>query len=148
MILAQWLITRNKRIATNSGAATEVQRIEMGIWGRLIAGLIVWPPVLFGFFLPVYIFVAKTLENGDQRAFELLGELAQNSIEVSLIVAILTTSLSFVLFSSLRRYPHPLNRVIVGGSGLGYAIPGVVIAIGCLTPLFLVEEKVAEWCLA
>lgn len=147
MILGQRLITRKKRIATNNGASTEVQRIEMGVFGKLAAYIIVWPPVLIGFLLPVWIFIDMTLENGDQRAFELLGELGRNSIQVSLVVAIVATMLSFALFSSLRRCPHLFNRIIVSGSGLGYAIPGTVIAIGCLSPLFLVEEKIADWCL-
>ena len=147
LLLGQRFISRNRRVATNNGAQLEVQRMQLGTFGKITASLIVWFPVLLGFLLPVFIFVEMTLENGDQRAFELLGELGLNSIQVSLVAAIVCTTLSLVIMSSLRRCPEALNRIIVSGSGLGYAIPGIVIAIGCLSPLFLVEETIANWSL-
>ena len=147
LMLVQRLIIGNRRVATNNGSLAEVPRRKLGMSGKIVASLIVWFPVLTGFILPVSIFVDMTLENGDQRAFELLGELGRNSIQVSMVVAIACTTLSFVLFSSQRRCPETLNRIIVSGSGLGYAIPGTVIAIGCLSPLFLMEEMIADWCL-
>ncbi len=147
MLLVQKYIVGNRRFTTNNGVSVEVPRRKLGTFGKIATSLFVWSPVLTGFILPVSIFVDMSLGNGDQRAFELLGELGLNSIQVSMVVAIVCTTLSFVLFSSRRRCPETLNRIIVSGSGLGYAIPGTVIAIGCLSPLFLMEETIADWCL-
>ena len=147
IICHRWL-GRNKRVSSNNGGFNEVQRIQPGFAGKMLSSIIVWTPVVLGFLLPLSIFIDMTIENGDQRAMELLGELAQNSILVSAIVAMACVVLSFGLLASMRRCPHFINQTIVSGSGLGYAIPGTVIAIGCLSPLYFIEEQSAGWCQA
>lgn len=147
VLLVQRMIVGDRRISTSNVASVEVMRRKLGMVGKLSVTLIVWFPVVMGFIMPVSIFVDMSLENGDQRALELLGELGLNSIQVSVIVATICMALSFVLFSSLRRFPQTFNRIVVGGSGLGYSIPGTVIAIGCLSPIFFLEETVAIWLL-
>ncbi|MBH57930.1 MAG: iron ABC transporter permease [Planctomycetaceae bacterium] len=145
VLLVKRLTIGNRRVSTNNGASVEVMRRRLGMIGKFLVSLIVWFPVVMGFIMPVCIFVDMTWKNGDQRAIELLGELGLNSIQVSIVVATVCTTLSFLLFSSLRRFPETFNRIIVGGSGLGYAIPGTVIAIGCLSPFFFLEETIGIW---
>ncbi len=44
-----------------------------------------------------------------------------------------------------RLRPHPLVRLAVRSAGLGYAVPGTVIAIGVLLPFAAMDRSVDSW---
>ncbi len=101
-------------------------------------------PVLGGFLLPVVRFLQLTVEGGDARSRELFLELGGNSALVAGITAVVAVACGLLLAQLLRTTPTSLNRFTVRVAGLGYAIPGGVIAIGVLGPLWWIEAGVND----
>lgn len=99
-------------------------------------------PVVFGFLLPLLVFAHKTLTHGDQRTIELVTTFGKNSLIVGVIASTVAVILAFASVYAVRLRPSPISQFANKVSGLGYSIPGSVIAVGCLAPFFWFEELV------
>lgn len=101
-------------------------------------------PIGLGFVVPALILLNMTLRQGELgRRF---WSYAQNSFWLSTITAIIAVSVSVVVLYGLRmqglgRAGSPWGlRLAVQLSSLGYALPGVVIAVGVLIPLGWLDQ--------
>jgi len=121
--------------------ATPVPLTGVWAWG---AFAVCAAPVIGGFLLPVFRFLQLTMEGGDARTGELFAELAGNSALLAGIASVLTVSGALFLAQLRRESPTSANRFAARVAGLGYAIPGGVIAIGVLAPLWWFETRVNE----
>ena len=115
-----------------------------GAW-RWVAFLACAAPVLGGFLVPVARFIQLTIEGGDSRTGELFAQLAGNSVLVAGAASLSVVALGLFLAHHRRESPSTANRFAVRVAGLGYAIPGGVIAIGVLGPLWWFESGVNEF---
>ncbi len=143
-VLESW----SRRSAKFHHATQRTQRVApvplTGTW-RWMALVVCAVPVAVGFLLPVSRFLQLTLAGGDSRAGELFAGLAANSALLAGAAAFLTVIIGLFL-AQLRRGAATLsNRVAVRVAGLGYAIPGGVIAIGVLGPLWWFESGVNDF---
>jgi len=91
-------------------------------------------PVMVGFVLPVAI-LGRMAVRSDQNPFEAryLGFVA-NSLTLAAIAAVVTVAGAVAIGYRLRFAPGRLSRAMAMGAGLGYAVPGGVIAVGLLVP--------------
>ena len=102
-------------------------------------------PVLFGFLLPAVLL--GTLAWGEKAAF--LGGrfvvLVGNSFAIAGLTALIAVALATVMAYAARltrsRWVAWANRI----AGLGYAVPGAVIAVGVLVPLGKLDNALATW---
>lgn len=111
----------------------------------MFAAVVCTLPVFGGFLLPVGRFIMLTLKGGDERATELLGELTTNSVVVAGIAATATVLMGLFLAYVRRGSRSPLTHSAIRAAGMGYAIPGGVIAIGILGPLWWCEDHLLEF---
>ena len=98
-------------------------------------------PVLAGFVVPVGQFSWLTLRSGDQRTHELFFELAANSLLLAATASVLTLSCGMILAFARRMTDSPWMAGAIRVAGFGYAVPGGVIAIGILSPLWWLEDQ-------
>ena len=110
--------------------------------GALVACLL---PVGLGFVIPVARFVQLSAAGGDRRAAELFWELGRNSVLVGVVASVLAASLALAVAYGVRLRPSPASRFASRLAGLGYAIPGGVIAIGVLAPLTWADHRLNDW---
>lgn len=103
-------------------------------------------PLFLGFIIPVGIFVNLTLEHGDRRSWELMFELSLNSLKVAVISAGLVCLLSLTCIYGARVTGSRIARVSNYITGIGYAIPGGVIAIGVVACLLRWETAIIDFC--
>lgn len=105
-------------------------------------------PILLGFCVPALILVNMTLRQGGLgRRF---WSYAQNSLLLASVTAIIAVLVSVVVLYGLRM--QGLRRVrsawglrlAVQLSSLGYALPGVVIAVGVLLPLGRLDQGLSH----
>ncbi|ASP39454.1 iron ABC transporter permease [Bacterioplanes sanyensis] len=103
-------------------------------------------PLLLGFLVPVAMILSWLWQKPpslDEEFVELIG----NSMLLAIAAALITLSLA-ILLSWLRRfYPRPWIKPAVASAGLGYAVPGTVIAIGILVPLAALDRQLNAWLL-
>ncbi|MEC5397819.1 ABC transporter permease [Uliginosibacterium sp. H1] len=101
-------------------------------------------PIVFGFLLPGGLLLRMAIVEGDAQFGERYFELVHNSALISAVTAACAVLLGVLLAYAARlaRSPWPsvANRVV----GLGYAVPGAVIAVGVLIPVARLDNALAE----
>ena len=103
-------------------------------------------PLLLGFLLPAGLLLRMAVGEGDAQFGERFVMLARNSLTLSGITALLAVALAVLLAYSARLsktfVAQGLNRLV----GLGYAVPGTVIAVSVLIPVTRLDNWLAgQW---
>jgi iron(III) transport system permease protein len=102
-------------------------------------------PVALGFAVPVVVLLAMGLRRGDAMFGGMFLELAANSFGLAALAAALTTALALIIGYGLRLRPTAAMRISARIAGLGYAIPGAVIAVGVLLPFARLDNALDAW---
>ena len=101
-------------------------------------------PIAFGFAIPTLILLKLALLDGEVQFGARFITLAANSFSIAAITALIAVSaallLAYVARSSGKRIQAWLNRLV----GLGYAVPGTVIAVGVLIPLIALDHMLVD----
>ena len=100
-------------------------------------------PVIFGFGLPALLLGALAWE--ETLAAARLGALLANSFSIAALTAFIAVAAALVMAYAARLSRNPLVRGANRVAGLGYAIPGAVIAVGVLVPLGRLDNALAGW---
>ena len=114
-------------------------------WRALLAQIGCAIPVAVGFALPALLLLRLALEDGslgDGGATTRILPQAANSLLLASVAALLAAGLALILGFAARngaRLPRLANRVV----GLGYAVPGSVIAVGVLIPVTRLDHMLA-----
>ena len=104
-------------------------------------------PVFVGFLLPAGLLVRLAFDGGDAQFGPRFLVLARNSLSVALVTAVLAVAMGLMLAYASRRgngrnwLPKIYRRIV----GLGYAVPGSVIAVGVLIPVTRLDTVLAQW---
>ncbi len=85
------------------------------------------------------------LKQGDALLGGLFLELAGNSFTLAVIAAALTVALAVVVAYGAAAAADPGDGASARIAGLGYAIPGAVIAVGVLIPFARVDNALDAW---
>ena len=101
-------------------------------------------PLLAGFLIPVGVLLQMAVTAGDAQFGARFVELASNSVLVSALTAALAVSLALLVAYARRLDPRPMTRAAHWALGLGYALPGSVIAVGVLIPLAQLDNWLAQ----
>ena len=119
-------------------------RLRLPLALGLLAAFACFMPLLLGFLLPAALLLQMAFAEGDAQFGPRFVELARNSFVLAAVTAMIAVALAVVLGYAARlartRLPHALNRVV----GLGYAVPGSVIAVGVLIPLTRLDNWLAQ----
>jgi iron(III) transport system permease protein len=121
-----------------------------------LASLVCLTPLLLGFLLPGALLFKLALGEGDSEFGIRYAVLAGNSLLVAGISAVLAVALAVLLAYSLRLtqqqgaprggrpdWSAPLAKLANRIVGLGYAVPGSVIAVGVLIPVTRLDHWLA-----
>jgi iron(III) transport system permease protein len=103
-------------------------------------------PLLLGFVLPALLLFKMALAEGDAQFGERFLLLSRNSFFLagvsSLVAVLLALLLAYAARLSKSALASGLNRLV----GLGYAVPGAVIAVGVLIPVTRLDNWLAgQW---
>jgi iron(III) transport system permease protein len=102
-------------------------------------------PLILGFLLPAGILLKLALEAGDAQFGSRYVQLTLNTITLASVTALLAIALALLVGyagrSTRSRFVHAANRI----AGMGYAVPGAVIAVGVLIPVTRLDHVLAGW---
>ena len=108
-------------------------------WG---AFAICFLPVLLGFIIPVIMLGVMAVGSGqDLLSPRYLGFMS-NSLTLASVAAVLTVSGAILVGFRARTRPGRASKWLVVGAGLGYAVPGGVIAVGLMVPMAAFDNAV------
>ncbi|MFC5302834.1 ABC transporter permease [Azospira restricta] len=100
-------------------------------------------PLAVGFLLPAGLLLRLTLAEGDAQFGQRFLMLARNSFVLAGVTAACAVALALVLAYSARQSKGLLARGLNRMVGLGYAVPGSVIAVGVLIPVTRLDNWIA-----
>ena len=123
---------RRLRFASLRGAragSAEAQPVRLGGARVAAAWAVCALPVLAGFVLPVLFMLRPFLSSEVSPPWSRFGEWAFNSLRLGVSGAVLAIAIALALAFALRRRSDPLTRGVVHLAGLGYAVPGAVLAV-------------------
>lgn len=91
-------------------------------------------PVLIGFLGPLLMLGVMAHGSGQSLLSGRYQGLLVNSVTLAGIASVLTVAGAVVIAFRARVRPGRVSRSVVVGAGLGYAVPGGVIAVGLMVP--------------
>lgn len=119
-------------------------RITLAGWHAWLASFACLMPLVLGFLLPGGLLLEMALVSGDAQFGPRFIALARNSFLLAAVTALLAVGIAILLAYAARlaRSPIPVaaNRIV----GLGYAVPGSVIAVGVLIPVTRLDTILAS----
>ncbi len=102
-------------------------------------------PVAAGFVLPALLLLRLHLQLDGSPRWGAYGRWLLHSVTAGGVTALLAVLLALLVSYAGRLSPRPLVRAANGLVGLGYALPGSVIAIGVLVPLAALDNGLDAW---
>ena len=125
-----------RRAAYHSSSQTiKPDKIKLSGHRQLLAISILCLPLLLGFIVPIGQLLIWAIPQTSQFLETSYWQLVWNTLLLAAITCILATALAMVLVYIHRLNPSRLSLFAKSIAGLGYAIPGLIIAIGILIPL-------------
>ncbi|MGB7431403.1 MAG: iron ABC transporter permease [Ahrensia sp.] len=114
-------------------------------WRAAGATLFCLLPVLIGFLIPLVVLFEMAISSGQNPLTERYLHFISNSLTVSSIAAVVTVI--GALFVGYRSRLHPGRAASVAKTltGIGYALPGGVVAVGVLVPLAGLDNAVDSY---
>lgn len=149
LILLEKMSRRRQQIFQKGNGIPVNNRPRLRGWRLLLAQGYCWLLVLLGFFLPVLVLLDYALSAlAEQDWFSLL-QYSLNSLQIALSVAAFAALLALPLVLTRRLLPNKSAIQLLQLAGIGYAMPGTVLAIGILIPFtlgdFLLNDAIATF---
>ncbi|RUO44932.1 ABC transporter permease [Idiomarina aquatica] len=111
----------------------------------VMASVVCWLPIVLGFIIPAIELVIWSIERAEVWTQPSFWQLTFNTLWLGLMAAAITVLLALWLAYGRRRHPTRPLRAAVSLAGLGYAIPGIVIAVGLLSPLTWMDHRIIDF---
>ncbi|BDI07012.1 ABC transporter permease [Sphaerotilus microaerophilus] len=119
------------------------QRLPLAGAKAALAQLACLAPLVAGFLLPGGVLLHMAITEGDAQFGERFFTLARNSMLVAGLTALLAVALALLIGYAARVHPGAATRWAHRVVGLGYALPGSVIAVGVLIPVTQLDHLLA-----
>ena len=144
LLLALEKISRGRaRFHNTTGRNRPLSGRRLSGWASAAAVSVCALPLTLGFLLPASLLLRLTLAEGDTQFGERFALLARNSFVLAGITAVCAVMLALLLAYAARQSKGLLSRGLNRAVGLGYAVPGSVIAVGVLIPVTRLDNLIA-----
>ena len=143
LVLERW--SRGRARYYNKGGRLRNTRYPLRGVAAWTATLICCVPLLLGFLLPAGLLLRMALNEGDAHFGARFVALTLNSITLAGITATAAVVLALIMAYAMRLRPGPVVQAANRLAGLGYAVPGAVIAIGILVPVARLDNAIDAW---
>ena len=100
-------------------------------------------PFVAGFALPALLLLRLALDEDAALPWVRFVQAAGNSLVLAAAGALLTVGCALVLAYGARVHPGAASRALARLAASGYAVPGVVLAIGVMGPVALADRALA-----
>ncbi|HUG62525.1 MAG TPA: iron ABC transporter permease, partial [Methylomirabilota bacterium] len=148
VVLLIWLERRGRRrqrfVARSNRVRTAVPTDLTG-WRAAGAVATASTPILIGFAVPAAYLVHHALRRLVQNGVpDALGGWILNTLLASAGATVVALAVGMLVAYTARFARHRAAPVLVRLSGLGYAVPGTVLAAGMLLPFAMVDNWIAD----
>jgi iron(III) transport system permease protein len=135
---------RQRRAFTALGTDGRLaSRITLAGPGRWIAAGACFLPVLLGFLVPAGYLLREVIGRGLLAGFDTnLVRYTLTTVALASTATAITLVVGFLAVTALRYTKRPTIAGCVNIAGIGYAVPGTVLALGLLSPLVVVDDAI------
>ncbi|MBA2690757.1 MAG: iron ABC transporter permease [Burkholderiales bacterium] len=144
-ILALEYLLRGGGRVHNTASQRKMASFSLHGWRAWLASTVCLIPILLGFVVPAGILLRMALSEGDPQFGPRFISLVVNSFSLAGLAAVVAVVIAVVISYAARTTRHPLVRQATRVAGLGYALPGSVIAVGILIPVAAFDNALAAW---
>jgi iron(III) transport system permease protein len=145
LLLLERVSRGRKRFHETSQRTRAPSRVRLTGLAAAAATALCAVPFVLGFVLPAGLLLQMAVGKGDAQFGTRFVQLAGNSVTLAALTSVLLVVLALLMAYNARLHPGMfsvnLNRV----AGLGYAVPGLVIAVGTLIPLAQLDNALDAW---
>lgn len=134
---------RHRRFALSPRRQRVLQRMPLKGYSRWFALTACALPVVLGFLVPIIYLVHEVIARGLLVGFDTsLIRHTITTVTLSAIATAICVGLGMAAAVAVRMVRGKLASVCLVIAGLGYAIPGTVLALGLLSPLVSIDEGI------
>ena len=144
VLVAEGLARGGARFSAARPSRRAAPGIRLAGWRAALAVAACALPLAVGFVVPSLALLRLAVSQGDPQFGPRFLHLAGNSFLLATLTAVVACGLAVALAYARRIDPRPAQRLGHGFAGMGYAIPGSVIAVGVLIPLARLDNAIAE----
>ncbi|MGE5267464.1 MAG: ABC transporter permease [Deltaproteobacteria bacterium] len=142
VLILERLARGDSRFHHTTGRYRAIPFQDIEGWRGYVAAAVCALPVIIGFAVPVAVLARHALTNAADAVSDGFLSAAMNSVLVASAVATVAVVLSLLLAYAGRVSGQRLVPVALRLAGLGYALPGTVLAIGVLIPFAAFDNGV------
>jgi iron(III) transport system permease protein len=145
LIAMERISRRHARYHDTSGRRQDIRRHRLRGWRAAAAVGFCLIPFGFGFLLPagqLGVWAITIAETSFDAAF---ARLVWHSLQLAAIASLLALVLALVLSYGRRLHPTRGVSASVRIAGMGYAVPGTVIAVGVIIPFAWLDNGLDAW---
>jgi iron(III) transport system permease protein len=135
LILAERAARRRQRYFNTTRRQNPPQPVALSPLAATCAFITCLIPVTLGFVLPAGRLVYDALLYSEMMKDEIFLRAASNSLMLSSLAAIFALAIAIVLAYGARLRDGAMLRTATRLAGVGYAVPGAVLAIGIIIPM-------------
>ena len=110
-----------------------------------IAFLACATPVAIGFAIPLAVLADMAIGVGKSPFSPRYLGYVENSLTLAAITAFVTVTAAVIIGFCARIAPSLASRFSAAAAGIGYAVPGGVIAVGLLVPFAAIDNFIDAW---
>ncbi|WP_414673422.1 ABC transporter permease [Methylophaga sp. UBA2689] len=144
LILIERYSRRKARYHHTSRRHQDLRRFQL-TGGRAFLALLFCLFILgLGFLLPAFQLLSWTINVADTVIDAEFLRLLVNSLSLAAFAAVLALLLALVMAYAQRLYPGKLVSGAVRVAGMGYAVPGAVIAVGVMIPFAWIDNTIDD----
>ncbi|CUS48474.1 MAG: ABC-type iron(III) uptake system permease component FbpB [Idiomarinaceae bacterium HL-53] len=141
LMVVERISRRQSKYHNGNRGSQPARPFELNGWKAVAAFSACFLPVLIGFILPALQLMAWSFRHLDTWLDPNFHQLIRNSIFLALLASLLTVLIALWFCYGKRRQPTAWTRLSVNFASVGYAIPGVVVAVGVIVPFAWFDQQ-------
>ena len=136
---------RRSRYHHTSQRHQALARFKLSGWRGRFAWLICFGVFLLGFLVPAGQLLVWAITTAEETLDSHFLQLLINSLELAAMASLLALVVALLLGYGRRLHPSRLVSGAVRVAGMGYAVPGTVIAVGVMIPFSAFDNTLDGW---
>ena len=148
LLSAERYSRRKQKLFQNQFSSREDFRYELTGWKKWAALSWCWGIVSIAFIFPLMQLCIYGYNYFEQSWTAEFQQYALNSLQVSIIAAVIAVVVALVVNFCHRVSPSNHSLAYMRISSMGYAVPGTVLAIGVLVPVLFMDHFVNDMALS
>lgn len=141
LLLAERGLRGGGKFHHTTGRYRSIPFQQLAGWQAGVAFGVCLLPVVLGFAIPVLVLLRHATTHGGEAIAAGFWSAARNSVTTAALAALAAVAIGLVIAYGRRLTRSPLAGAAGQVAGLGYALPGTVLAIGLILPLAAFDNR-------